>query len=157
MTATVASTDNPMAAGCAWIEGEFVPIAEARIPILDVGFVRSDLTYDVAGVWQGRFFRLDDHIDRLLSGCGKLRMNAPMSKDEIRNVMNEVVIRSGLRDAYVEIVVTRGVPGPGERDPRLWTPRAYVYAIPYVWIVRPELQERGTDVIISTIKKFFYL
>jgi branched-chain amino acid aminotransferase len=64
--------------------------------------------------------------------------------------MNEVVIRSGLRDAYVEIVVTRGVPGPGERDPRRWTPRVYAYAIPYVWIVQPDQQVRGTDVIIST-------
>jgi branched-chain amino acid aminotransferase len=49
----------------------------------------------------------------------------------------------------VEAVVTRGVPGPGERDPRLWTPRFYAYAIPYVWIVRPDLQEQGTDVIVA--------
>jgi len=56
-------TDNdPFAAGCAWIEGDYVPISEARIPILDTGFVRSDLTYDVVGVWQGRFFRLEDHL-----------------------------------------------------------------------------------------------
>ena len=45
------SVDDPFAAGCAWIEGEYVPIGEARIPILDTGFVKSDLTYDVVGVW----------------------------------------------------------------------------------------------------------
>ncbi len=45
-------SNNPYAAGCAWIDGEFVPIGEARIPILDTGFTRSDLTYDVAAVWQ---------------------------------------------------------------------------------------------------------
>jgi len=151
MASTTETTLNPLAAGCAWIEGEYVPIAEARIPILEAGFVRSDLTYDVAGVWKGQFFRLDDHIDRLLAGCRKIRIEPPLDKDEIRRVMNEVVTRSGLRDAYVEIVITRGVPGPGERDPRRWTPRAYIYAIPYVWIVRPELQDRGTDVIISTL------
>jgi branched-chain amino acid aminotransferase len=99
---------------------------------------------------RGQFFRLDDHIDRLLGACRKIRLEPPLDKDQIRDVMNEVVIRSGLRDAYVEIVVTRGVPGPGERDPRRWTPHVYAYAIPYVWIVRPEQQERGTDVIIST-------
>ena len=54
--------------GCAWIEGEYVPIGEARIPILDAGFVRSDLTYDVVGVWHGRFFRLEDHLTRLEEG-----------------------------------------------------------------------------------------
>ena len=151
MMTTPDETRNVLASGCAWIEGEYVPIAEARIPILDTGLTRSDLTYDVAGVWQGRFFRLDDHIDRLLGACRKIRLEPPLGRNQIREVMNEVVIRSGLRDAYVEIVVTRGVPGPGERDPRRLTPRVYAYAIPYVWIVRPELQDRGTDVIISTL------
>ncbi len=141
--------DPRFADGCAWIEGEFVPIAEARIPILDSGFVRSDLTYDVVGVWHGRFFRLDDHLTRLEEGCAKLRLDLPRPREEIRDIMIEVVRRSGLREAYVEAVVTRGVPRPGERDPRRWTPRLYVYAIPYVWIVRPELQEGGTDVVVA--------
>ena len=137
------------AAGCAWIEGEYVPIAEARIPILDTGFVRSDLTYDVVGVWEGRFFRLQDHLDRLFAGCKRLRLRPPLSQEEMREILTETVRRSGLREAYVEAVVTRGVPGPGERDPRLWAQRFYAYAVPYVWIVRPEIQERGTDVIVA--------
>ncbi|HTF52393.1 MAG TPA: aminotransferase class IV [Pseudonocardia sp.] len=142
-------TTDPFAEGCAWIEGEYVPIHEARIPILDTGFVRSDLTYDVVGVWQGRFFRLEDHLDRLLAGCQRIRLIPPRSREEIRAIMIETVRRSGLRDAYVEVVVTRGVPGQGERDPRKLSARLYAYAIPYVWIVRPELQERGTDVIVA--------
>ena len=52
---------NPFEKGCAWIEGDYLPIAEARIPILDTGFLRSDVTYDVAAVWKGSFFRLEDH------------------------------------------------------------------------------------------------
>jgi branched-subunit amino acid aminotransferase/4-amino-4-deoxychorismate lyase len=144
------TTDNIYGAGCAWIEGEYVPIAQARIPILDTGFTRSDLTYDVAAVWRGRFFRLDDHLDRLFLGCSKIRITPPASKAEIRTIMTETVRRSGLRDAYVEATVTRGVPGPGERDPRLWTPRLYAYAIPYVWIVRQEIQEAGgADVAVA--------
>jgi branched-subunit amino acid aminotransferase/4-amino-4-deoxychorismate lyase len=144
---------NAFAEGCAWIEGEYVPIREARIPILDTGFVRSDLTYDVVGVWHGRFFRLEDHLSRLEAGCAKLRLPLPCTRDEIRSIMVEVVRRSGLREAYVEAVVTRGVPAPGERDPRRWTPRLYVYAIPYVWIVRPELQEKGTDVAVVSTRR----
>jgi branched-chain amino acid aminotransferase len=137
------------AGGCAWIDGEYVPIAEARIPILDAGFVRSDLTYDVAGVWGGRFFRLDAHLDRLERGCERIRLRIPVPRAQLEEILHGVVSRSGLREAYVEAVVTRGVPGPGERDPRKWTPRLYCYAIPYVWIVGPELQERGTDVVVA--------
>lgn len=142
-------TDNAFAAGCAWIEGEYVPIGEARIPILDAGFVRSDLTYDVVGVWEGRFFRLSDHMDRLERGCRRIRLELPRPRAEIEQTAIETVRRSGLREAYVETVITRGVPSPGERDPRRWTPRLYVYAIPYVWIVRPEQQKLGTHVVVA--------
>ena len=135
--------------GCAWIEGEYVPIGEARIPILDTGFVRSDLSYDVVGVWHGRFFRLDEHLTRLEQGCAKIRLPLPLGREEMQAILVEVVRRSGLREAYVEAIVTRGVPTPGERDPRGWTPRFYAYAIPYVWIVRPELQEQGTHVVVA--------
>src|SRR4051812_50230216 len=68
---------NAFAEGCAWIEGEYVPVREARIPILDTGFVRSDLTYDVVGVWGGSFFRLDDHLDRLGRGRERPRVRPP--------------------------------------------------------------------------------
>jgi branched-chain amino acid aminotransferase len=144
-----ASTDNSYAAGCAWIEGEYTPIAEARIPILDAGFVRSDLTYDVVGVWDGRFFRLDDHLARFQAGLKRIRLSSPFSNDEIKEILFEVVRRSGLREAYVETIVTRGVPIPGERDPRKWTPRFYAYAIPYVWIVRPAQQDIGTQAVVA--------
>ena len=43
------------------MNGEFIQLSEARIPVLDWGFLRSDATYDVVHVWQGRFFRLDKH------------------------------------------------------------------------------------------------
>ncbi|MFZ0378665.1 MAG: aminotransferase class IV [Solirubrobacteraceae bacterium] len=140
---------NPFAAGCAWIEGEYVPIGEARIPILDAGFVRSDLTYDVVGVWEGNFFRLGDHMERLAAGLKRIRLECPLPFEEVKRILFEVVRRSGLRDAYVESVVTRGVPTPGERDPRKWTPRFYAYAIPYVWIVPPETQEVGTQAVVA--------
>lgn len=146
---TAVSADDRFAAGCAWIEGEYVPIGEARVPILDTGFVRSDLTYDVVGVWDGRFFRLSDHLARLKRGAELIRLTPPVSEEQLRKILFGVVIRSGLREAYVETVITRGVPGAGERDPRLLTPRLYAYAIPYVWIVRPELQERGSDVVVA--------
>ena len=85
------------ASGCAWIEGEYVPIGEARIPILDAGFVRSDLTYDVVGVWEGNFFRLDDHMERLAAGLRRIRLECPLPFEEVKRILFEVVRRSGLR------------------------------------------------------------
>jgi len=50
--------------GCAFVDGAYVPLSEAKVSLFDWGFTRSDATYDVASTWQGAFFRLDAHIDR---------------------------------------------------------------------------------------------
>ena len=55
------------------MNGEFIQLSEARIPILDWGFLRSDATYDVVHVWKGRFFRLDKHIDRFFQSAEKIK------------------------------------------------------------------------------------
>ena len=62
--------------GSAWMNGEFIDISEAKIPILDWGFLRSDATYDVVHVWNNRFFQLDEHISRFFASTEKLRMPA---------------------------------------------------------------------------------
>ena len=140
---------NPFADGCAFIDGEYVPIAEARIPIIDTGFLRSDVTYDVVAVWNGKFFRLEDHLDRFERGWKRKRMKPDVSKDEIRVILFECVRRSGIRNAYVDMIMSRGIDEDGSRDPRRFRNRFYAYAIPYVWIVKPEDQEVGIHLIIA--------
>ena len=66
-------SDNPFAAGAAYIDGRYMPIGQAAIPITDWGYRRSDVTYDVVGVWEGNFFRLEDHIRRFRSSMRKFR------------------------------------------------------------------------------------
>jgi branched-subunit amino acid aminotransferase/4-amino-4-deoxychorismate lyase len=135
--------------GYAWMYGEYVPISEARISVLDHGFSRGDLTWTAVAVWDGKFFRLEQHFERFERGCRTQRLEPPMSRDEMTAIAFEVVRRSGLRHAYVALILTRGIPTPGERDPRRIVPRFCCYAIPYLWIVRPEGQEIGTDIIVA--------
>ena len=136
--------------GAAFIDDEYVPVADARIPVLDWGFLHSDATYDVAHAWHGRFFRIDDYLDRFHASMTRLRMSAPYSREQIRSIMFELVKRSGLRDAYVEIVCTRGLPAPGSRDPRSCENRFLAFAIPFVWIANDELRETGLNLLISS-------
>ena len=139
--------------GAAFVEGRFVPVTEARVPILDWGFLRSDATYDVAHVWRGSFFRLEDHLSRFERGMAKLRMSLPYGRDDIRDLLVECVRLSGLRDAYAEIICTRGVPPPGSRDPRDCENRFYAFVVPFVWIADPEKQERGLHATISRVQR----
>ena len=136
--------------GAAFVDGRFVPIAEARVPILDWGFLRSDATYDVAHVWRGSFFRLEDHLDRFERSMEHLRMSLPYDRGEIRDILVQCVRLSGLRDAYAEIICTRGVPKPGSRDPRDCENRFYAFVVPFIWIADPEKQERGLHAVIGS-------
>ncbi len=142
-------SDNPFADGIAYVDGEAVPVAEARLPLLDWGFLHSDATYDVAHVWQGRFFRLDDHIERFFAGMDALRLSIPYQRGELADLLCELVGRSGLRDAYVEMICTRGLPAPGSRDPRTCENRFYAFAVPFIWIADAEQQRRGLHLVIS--------
>ena len=135
--------------GSAFVEGDWVPLSEAKISLFDWGFTRSDATYDVASVWKGAFFRLDDHVDRFFSSLEKLRMKIPYDRAGLKRVLHGCVRAGGLQDAYVAMVCTRGVPPPGSRDPRMAVNRFYAYALPFVWIAPPEKQREGIDLFIS--------
>jgi branched-chain amino acid aminotransferase len=143
-----------LSAGVAYIDSEFMPIGEARLPILDLGFLRSDATYDVVAVWNGKFFRLDQHLDRFFRGIDKLRFSVPVDRDGLTRVLAECVRRAGLeRGAYVEAIATRGMPQPGSRDLRLCVNRLYCFAIPYVWLPTPEQRERGLRLVIGDTER----
>ena len=58
--------------GVAYIDGDYRPMSEAKISVLDWGFLRSDATYDVVHVWRQRFFRLDKHLDRFSNSVDQL-------------------------------------------------------------------------------------
>ena len=77
--------------GAAFIDGGFAKIEDAKISVLDWGFLRSDATYDVVHVWKGRFFRLDAHLDRFLSSAEKLRMKLPYDRAQIAEILAELV------------------------------------------------------------------
>lgn len=140
-------------AGAAWVDGAFVPVGEASVPLLDWGFMRGDVTYDTVHVWRDRFFRLDDHLDRFERNVGRLRMSLPVEREALRDILHGCVARAGLRDAYVQMACTRGLPAPGSRDPRTCTNRLYCFAVPFIWIASPEQQARGLHLVISGVRR----
>lgn len=147
------STPPDYSQGAAYVRGAYVPIGEAAIPITDWGFLRSDATYDVVTVWEGAFFRLDAHLERFFASCARFRLAPGLSADEIADVLAHCVRLSGLRSAYVEMIVTRGQPPWGSRDPRQAVNRFYAFAVPYVWIANAEQRERGLNLVVSDVQR----
>ena len=135
------------------MDGGFIQLSEAKIPVLDWGFLRSDATYDVVHVWKRHFFRLDKHIDRFFESTEKLRMPCELSRNELKKILAGCVDRSGLDNAYVEMIQTRGMSPNFERDPRKSKPRFIAFAVPFGWILKPEEFEKGLDVLVSNRRR----
>jgi len=136
--------------GAAYMDGSYMPLGEAKIPITDWGYRRSDVTYDVVSVWDGAFFKLQDHLDRFAASMAHFRMSPRESITDIRAVLHEVVRRTGLREAYVAVDCLRGSPAQGVRS-GLAAMRPYImaYAVPYVWMLPKEKIERGSYLVIA--------
>jgi len=139
--------------GAAYVRGQYVPIAEASIPMTDWGFLRSDATYDVVTVWDGAFFRLDAHLERFMHSCARFRLNPGRTPEQITEVLEQCLRLSGLRSSYVEMICTRGQPAWGSRDPRQAVNQFYAFAVPFVWIANEEQRQRGLRVAISDVHR----
>jgi branched-subunit amino acid aminotransferase/4-amino-4-deoxychorismate lyase len=148
--AAAAESANRFAGGCAYIDGAYMPVAEARIPVTDWGYRRSDVTYDVVGVWGGQFFRLHDHLRRFRASMQALRLQPAESDAEIAGILGRCVALSGLREAYVAIDCLRGRPLPGQPyHPAFARNYLVAFAIPWVWLWSEEVRHRGAHVIIA--------
>ena len=94
--------------GVAFLDGQYLPMSQAKISVLDWGFLHSDATYDTVHVWDGRFFRLDLHLDRFFGRSEQLRLTIPFDRDGVAEILHDCVALSGHRAAYVEMICTRG-------------------------------------------------
>lgn len=92
-----------------YVDGEFLPESQAKISVLDHGFLYGDHVFEGIRVYNGRIFELDVHIDRLYESAKYLRIQIPLSEEELKKAVIETVRRNNLRDAYIRLIVTRGV------------------------------------------------
>jgi len=143
------------AKGTAYIDGSYMPIAEAKIPVTHFGYRRSDVTYDVVGVWEGNFFRLQDHLRRFRASMDSLRMVPRENDDDIAKILNRLVALSGLKSAYVAMDCLRASPPAGALRHSANAP-SYLscFAVPWVSIPSPEQYERGLHMIVSKVQRF---
>ena len=146
-----AATDpDGFAGGAAYIKGRFVPMAEATIPVTDWGFTRSDVVYDVVHVFNGGFFRLQDHLDRFERAMARRRLRPPEDRAAIEAVLHRCVALARLDQAYVSMACSRGRPRvAGSRRPADCDNHLIAYAIPWIDVIPPDVQARGAHLWIA--------
>lgn len=91
-----------------YIDGEFYPRADAKISVFDHGLLYGDGVFEGIRAYEGRIFRLEQHLTRLYDSARYLHLTIPISREEMAEACRESCRRNGLRDAYLRLVVTRG-------------------------------------------------
>lgn len=144
------TTPATHASGIGFIDGEFCPVDDLRIPVSDMGFQLSDMCYDAVHVRKGRFFRLEDHMDRWDRAIAERRYETlGYDREQTTDVLHECVRRAGLTEAMVYAIATRGSPTDGFKNLRTCKNRLIAWAKPYYAVVTDEELENGCDVIVS--------
>ena len=92
-----------------YLNGQFMPIEEARIPVLDRGFIFGDGVYEVIPVYSRRAFRLGEHLKRLQHSLDGIKLANPLGNDEWTTLINKLIACNDSEDQYLYLHITRGV------------------------------------------------
>ncbi len=113
-----------------YLNGDFLPASEARVSVLDRGFIFGDGVYEVIPVYGGHLFRLDAHLARLDDSLVNIRLSAPYSHDKWREILAALVARNGGKDLSVYLQITRGVAPRDHAFPKNVEPTVFAMANP---------------------------
>ncbi len=138
-----------------FLNGEYLPISQAKVSVLDRGFVFGDGVYDVAPVYGQRLFRFDEHIARLQRSLNKLRIPAPATREEwlerCRKLVASLHEQTGAEDQVVYFQVTRGVAPRDHVMPKGITPTVFMMSSP---MGHPSAEQRHQGVRCTTARDF---
>jgi branched-chain amino acid aminotransferase len=143
-------TDQPVV----YMNGEYKPLGEANISVLDQGFLLGDAVFDVVSAWQGTIFRLDAHLDRFEDSLRATRLTPSLDRAGWREAIIETARRNNLQDASIRFIATRGVSTQVVADPRVNEPTEIVWAAPYVFLADEAGRAKGVRLMISHLRGF---
>jgi len=131
-----------------WLDGRWLDRETATVSVFDHGLLYGDGVFEGIRVYGGKIFRLEEHIDRLYDSAQALWLTVPMSKAEMIAITEEGVRRSGLQDAYIRHIVTRGVGDLG-LDPRKCVTPTVIIITDTIALWPAQVYETGLRVVTA--------
>lgn len=115
----------------AYLNGKFLPLTEAYIPVLDRGFIFGDGVYEVIPVYQRRLFRLSEHLDRLEHSLAQICLPNPLTREQWQTALETVVAQNTGEDQSIYLQVTRGVAKRHHNFPSPIVPTVFIMSDPF--------------------------
>lgn len=135
-----------------YYNGEYVPKSKATTSVYDHGFLYGDGVFEGIRAYNGRVFKLREHVDRLYDSATAIALKIPMTKEEMEEAILETLRRNNLRDAYIRPIVSRGNGDLG-LDPRK-CPKPNVFIITQEWgAMYGDLYETGLKGVTVAVRR----
>ncbi len=135
-----------------YIDGRFLSEEEAKISVLDHGYLYGDGVFEGIRMYSGCIFKLKEHIDRLYDSARAIMLDIPMGKDELISAIVDTVKKNNLSDGYIRVVVSRGVGDLG-LDPRKCPRPTVVVIADKIKLYPEELYKNGLEIITVPIRR----
>lgn len=131
-----------------WVDGKWHDRGTAMISVYDHGLLYGDGVFEGIRVYGGKIFRLDEHLDRLYDSAKAIWLTVPMEKKELASITREGLSRSGIAEAYIRPIVTRGVGDLG-LDPRKCPKASVIIIVDTIKLWPEQVYETGLNVITA--------
>lgn len=135
-----------------YANGSFVPQDQAVTSIYDHGFLYGDGVFEGIRAYNGRVFRLDEHIDRLYDSAKAILLKIPLTKDEMKDAVLETLRINNMTDAYIRPIVSRGVGDLGLDPEKCGKPNIFIITQPW-GAMYGDLYENGLTAVTVTVRR----
>lgn len=135
-----------------YVNGEYYPKEEAKISVFDHGFLYGDGVFEGIRAYDGRVFRLKQHMDRLYNGARAIMLDIPLTKQQMAEVVLETLRRNRLRDAYIRLVASRGEGDLG-LDPKKCRKPTIVCITDSIVLYPDKMYEEGLEIITAATRR----
>ena len=135
-----------------FLNGEFVTKENAKISVYDHGFLYGDGVFEGIRVYSGNVFRLKEHIDRLYNSAKSILLTIPYTKEEMTNYVIETIRKNQYQDAYIRLVVSRGVGDLGLDPYKCKKPQVVIIVEPLALFPK-HLYETGIEVVTVATRR----
>lgn len=134
----------------AYLNGEYIPLKEARVSVMDRGFLFGDGIYEMIPVYDGVMFRFDEHIERMLESLTVIRIDCGIETHELREILEGLVQRNGSGDQSVYLQITRGAADIRSHCfDKTFKPTIFAYSFP---LVKPSIKELSQGIVTITLE-----
>lgn len=135
-----------------YIDGKYYPKSQAKISVYDHGFLYGDGVFEGIRAYNGSVFKLKEHVERLYASAHAMMLNIPITQKQMIDAVVGTLRRNNLKDAYIRLVVTRGVGDLG-LDPRKCSVASIIIITDRISLHEGEAKIKGITTLISWVRR----